>query len=168
MWLSGFSLSLGSLITACLGIYTSLHSPKSSLKVLRCLVHLSFIKFGVFSCFIYSSVASFSPPQNSQCYVGLHVSDPESCMLCSVHFFYLFLRYISTVTYSTSCLQVIFSFIECLSYKNLSMILFRFPVDYSLYILCSLKASLRQLFNVFSARLTSRLFSGTVFGLFFL
>lgn len=79
MWLSGFSLSLGSLIMACLGIYTSLHSSKSSLRVLRCLLHLSFIKFRVFSCFIYSFVAS-PPPPNSQCYVGLHVSDPESYM----------------------------------------------------------------------------------------
>lgn len=34
MWLSGFSLSLGSLIIACLGICTSLHSSKSSLRVL--------------------------------------------------------------------------------------------------------------------------------------
>lgn len=134
MWLSGFSLSLGSLITACLGIYTSLHSPKSSLKVLRCLLHLSFIKFRVFSCFIYSFVAS-SPPPNSQCYVGLHVSDPESYMFCSVHFFYLFLRYISTVTYSTSCLQMIFSFIECLSYKNLSMVLFRVSIDNSILLI---------------------------------
>lgn len=83
MWLSGFSLSLGSLIMACLGIYTSLHSSKSSLRVLRWLLHLSFIKFRVFSCFIYSFVASPPPQIHNVMLVCMLATPSPICLLCS-------------------------------------------------------------------------------------
>lgn len=82
LWLPGFSLSWEVWLRHVLEYTHLCIHPKVFWKFLDvyyiCLtsnLEFSAVLF-IFCC--------FNSPQNSQCYVGLHVSDPESCILCSV------------------------------------------------------------------------------------